>query len=176
MRKVKIALLVALSLLFLGQLVAGAFSHAKSEKPLMAAKNQEPQVTTNKKAGHKQLTAQQTCILRDKGTEPPFSGLYWNEHRAGVYRCAGCGQELFSSQSKFDSGSGWPSFYQAFTPGSVQTREDRSFGMVRTEITCSRCGGHLGHVFDDGPQPTGQRCCVNSGALQFTPEGPADAK
>lgn len=108
-------------------------------------------------------------VLRCSATEPPFSGKYWNEKRAGVYRCAGCGTELFSSEAKYESHSGWPSFFQPIEEGRVEEKLDTSHGMVRTEILCSNCGGHLGHVFDDGPRPTGLRFCVNSASLDLEP-------
>jgi peptide-methionine (R)-S-oxide reductase len=114
-----------------------------------------------------ELTPEQYEILREKGTEPAFTGEYWDTKEGGVYRCAGCGQELFSSDTKFDSGTGWPSFFDPMDSDKVETREDDSFMMRRTEVVCSRCGGHLGHVFDDGPNPTGQRYCINSCALDF---------
>ena len=115
----------------------------------------------------RKLSPQQYRILRQKGTEPPFTGKYWNEHAAGVYRCAACGAPLFDASTKFESGTGWPSFYEPIENGRVDTEEDRSLLMRRTEVHCARCGGHLGHVFDDGPQPTGLRYCVNSASLEL---------
>jgi peptide-methionine (R)-S-oxide reductase len=108
-------------------------------------------------------------ILRQEGTEIAFTGAHWNEHRRGAYRCAGCELELFGSDTKFDSGTGWPSFWRPAFQGVVAEKRDESHGMVRVEAECARCGGHLGHVFEDGPEPTGLRYCINSASLTFVP-------
>jgi len=118
----------------------------------------------------KLLTPEQYQILRKAGTERAFSGKTWNNHEKGTYVCAACKLPLFSSATKFESGTGWPSFWAPIDPSHVIEHSDWSFGMRRTEVLCARCGGHLGHVFDDGPQPTGQRYCMNSGAMEFVPE------
>ena len=121
------------------------------------------------------LTAEQYRVLRKEGTERAFTGRWWDHHEDGTYTCAGCGAPLFGSTHKFDSGTGWPSFSQPVQDGRVVEREDRKLFMRRTEVHCDRCGGHLGHVFPDGPAPTGQRFCVNSASLGFEPSDEDDA-
>jgi peptide-methionine (R)-S-oxide reductase len=114
-----------------------------------------------------QLTPEQYNVTRQGGTEPAFSGAYWKTKTPGIYRCIGCGQDLFDAQTKYDSGTGWPSFYAPVGEETVTLEEDRSLGMVRVEVLCSRCDAHLGHVFDDGPEPTGLRFCMNSASLNL---------
>ena len=115
------------------------------------------------------LGSERFHVMREEGTEAPFTGAYWNEHRAGRYACAACGAPLFDSADKFESGTGWPSFTRATQGGRVEEHRDTSLGMVRTEVHCARCGGHLVHVFDDGPPPTGLRYCINSVSVAFSP-------
>ncbi len=129
----------------------------------------EPEVVKSDEEWRAELTPEQYAILRRAGTERAFSGKYWDCHDDGIYRCAACGSPLFDAKTKFESGTGWPSFTEPVFADAVVTVEDRGHGMVRTEVRCRRCGSHLGHVFPDGPRPTGLRYCMNSGALDLEP-------
>ncbi len=129
---------------------------------------EKPRVNKTEDQWRQELTPEQFQILRLKGTERPFTGKYWDEKADGSYVCAACGQELFTSETKFDSGCGWPSFFDA-KPGAVKFHDDFTHGMKRVEVTCSNCGGHLGHIFPDGPRPTGQRFCINSASIDLQP-------
>ncbi|HEV3233116.1 MAG TPA: peptide-methionine (R)-S-oxide reductase MsrB [Candidatus Dormibacteraeota bacterium] len=135
----------------------------------MSAEETRTEIPRTEEEWRQKLTPEQYHVLREKGTERAFTGEYWNVHDNGMFVCAGCGAELFDSNTKFDSGTGWPSFYEPAVQEAVELRSDNSFFMRRTEVVCKRCGGHLGHLFDDGPQPTGQRFCINSCSLELKP-------
>ncbi|HZA14082.1 MAG TPA: peptide-methionine (R)-S-oxide reductase MsrB [Myxococcaceae bacterium] len=136
------------------------------------AENDTDEVSRTEEEWRKLLSPAQFRILRQQGTEPPFSGAFWDSHEPALYVCAACGAKLFDSETKFDSGTGWPSFYAPADARAVAEERDMSHGMIRTEVHCRRCGGHLGHLFDDGPKPTGLRYCINSAALKQEKKNP----
>lgn len=157
-------LVIGLLLVFGFAIFGTAFAGGENPPP-----SREDRVVKTEAEWKASLTAEEYRILRDKGTERAFTGDFWDDKKPGVYTCGGCGLELFHSDHKFKSGTGWPSYYQPIAKDRVDTHTDLAYGMIRTEVTCARCGGHLGHVFNDGPKPTGQRYCINGNALDKKP-------
>ena len=157
------AVFISLFVVNLSSLLSAEVQSSEAEYPMSKIEK----MNQSEDEWRKKLSCDEYNVLREKGTEAPFTGKYWDNKKKGMYRCAGCGLELFSSDTKFESGTGWPSFYAPVDDKHIAYKEDKSHFMVRTEILCARCGGLLGHVFDDGPTPTGKRFCVNSASLKF---------
>lgn len=152
------------ALLIITLIIATFYTNGQTTKKEM---NKKDNINKNEEQWQKELTAEEYAVLRGCGTEPPFTGKYYKHNEEGTYHCAACGAELFSSETKYESGSGWPSFYNAINKKAIKEVSDNTLGMKRIEIKCAKCNGHLGHVFPDGPNPTGLRYCVNSISLDF---------
>ncbi len=158
---------VAAVYLFAGNAPSGSMTKNTKENGMAQKTEHTFEVTKTDAEWKAQLTPEQYHVVREKGTERPFTGKYDKFFENGVYNCVACGEHLFTSNTKFDAGCGWPSFYQAIDDGKIVEKKDTSYGMIRTEVMCGKCGAHLGHVFDDGPNPTGLRYCINSVSLDF---------
>lgn len=163
-----VLILAILVLALISTPINTSFKHSKGMQDSLKNKNRDKMKIEKTETEWKNtLTEEQYKVLRKKGTERPFTGEYWNNFEKGVYKCAGCGEILFKSDTKFDAGCGWPSFYDAVDKSKITETDDFTLGMHRIEVTCKKCGGHLGHLFDDGPKPTGNRYCINSVSLKF---------
>ncbi len=167
-------IVAGLCAMLVGLAACGSGAHAEEPaKPQATAATSTQKVVKTEAEWRELLSPMQYKVLREKGTERAFTGEYWDNKADGVYVCAGCELPLYDSKAKFKSGTGWPSYWAAVSPDAVASESDNSWIMTRTELLCSRCGGHLGHVFDDGPEPTGKRHCINSASLKFVPRSPA---
>ena len=175
MNKIIIVVLVLVGIFLLWKFISPSHSstmakvrnNSKPDSTKLNGENMSDKVIKSDEEWKKELSPEEYRILREKGTERAFTGKYWDNHELGTYICAGCGTELFESNTKFDSGCGWPSYFEPIDSSRIIYKDDSSYGMKRTEVMCAKCGGHLGHVFDDGPPPTGLRYCINSGSMKF---------